>query len=406
MKKLFSLIFIAMFVLIGCSSEKEASTNGISVGIWEVNEGEKEAFDQIMSEFETKTGIPVELRVYTDYDKQLTTELYGGSGPDVFMVNGTDAQNYIDQGALLALDEHVTQAEKDDFYGAMLPTYTREDVLYALPKDWSPLAIYCNEEIFGQTSYTCSDIPTDLESWPKFLGELQKQLSEGQYASSLNPNLHLLGPWLEVDGVNIIDKEGKVDLTNPEILENSKIVEELLSSPGFFEVTEVGYASDTDAFISGDSAIMISGAWNVGVLADTDIKYSVKEMPTYKGEKNGSQYTVGWGVNANSKNIDAGVEMVKFAADRGAEIFCTNVGSLPARETVAKRVGTKDTIHGSAMLPMAEYAKTVQYGTVTTPLVNEFKNTMESVKSGAMTMEEGFKQIEERINSNLENFNE
>ncbi len=406
MKRILVSIIVFGFILTGCGVASGAS-NQISVGIWESNDGENEAFKKIISEFEEETGAEIELRSYADYSQQLTTELYGGTGPDVFMVDGSEAQNYINQGALLSLTDALSDEERADFYEGQLDPYTGEDGnVYAIPKDWSPLAVYCNNNLLAQTSYSCTDIPTDLESWPQFLSDLQSELPEGTYASSLNPNLHLFGPWLQVNDNSIIADDGSVDLLNEQILENGKIVTDLFASDGFFEVTDVGYASDTDAFISGDSAIMISGAWNIGVLNTTDIDYTVLEMPTYKEDNATSMYSTGWGVNANSDNPELATEFVKFAADRGAVIFCEDVGSLPARESIAKEVGTMDTKHGPAMMAMSSYATPVQFGTVTTPLVNEWSNVIPQVKSGDMTLEEAFTQIQERVNADLESFNE
>lgn len=406
MKKLLISMFVFALVLAGCSSSTSAD-NKISVGIWESNDGENEAFQKIISEFEAETGAEIELRTYADYAQQLTTELYGGTGPDVFMVDGSEAQNYINQGALLALDGAVSDSEKADFYDGQLDPYIGEDgTLYAIPKDWSPLAVYCNNDLISNTSYSCDDIPTQLEDWPDFLGALQQELPDGTYASSLNPNLHLFGPWLQVNDNSIIAEDGSVDLMNENILSNAQIVTDLFASDGFFEVTDVGYASDTDAFISGDSAIMISGAWNVGVLDDTGINYTVLEMPTYKGDHATSMYSTGWGVNSSSQNPELATQFVEFAADRGSEIFCEDVGSLPARKSVAETVGTMDTKQGPAMMAMSSYATPVQFGTVTTPLINEWANVIPEVKSGNMTLEDAFQQIQDRVNADLENFNE
>ncbi len=406
MKKLLCSVLVLVVLLSGCGTS-ESSSNQISVGIWESNDGETEAFKQIISEFEQETGAEIELRTYSDYAQQLTTELYGGTGPDVFMVDGSEAQNYINQHALLNLSDSLSDEEINDFYDGQLDPYIGDDNgIYAIAKDWSPLAVYCNEGLVTNTSYTCDDIPNDLESWPSFLSKLQNELPEGTYASSLNPNLHLFGPWLQVNDNSIIANDGTVDLTSPQILDNGKILTDLFASDGFFEVTDVGYASDTDAFISGDSAIMISGAWNIGVLETTDINYVVKEMPTYKGDNGTSMYSTGWGVNANSQNPELATQFVKFAADRGAVIFCEEVGSLPARKSIAEEVGTMDTKHGPAMMAMSEYATPVQFGTVTSPLISEWSNIIPLVKSGEITLEEAFTQIEERVNADLESFNE
>lgn len=406
MKRLLFCIGLFLVVLAGCGTNATGN-NKISVGIWESNDGENEAFKKIISEFEDETGAEIELRSYADYSQQLTTELYGGTGPDVFMVDGSEAMNYINQKSLLPLDESLSDDEIADFYDGQLDPYYGEDgSLYAIPKDWSPLAVYCNNELISKTSFTCDDVPTKLEEWPDFLANIQAELPEGAYASSLNPNLHLFGPWLQVNDNSIINSEGKVDLTNEKILDNGQIITDFFNSSGFFEVTDVGYASDTDAFISGDSAIMISGAWNVGVLEEEGIDYTVLEMPSYKGDNATSMYSTGWGVNAASENPDLATEFVKFAADRGSEIFCEDVGSLPARKSIADKVKTMDTKHGPAMMAMSSYATPVQFGTVTTPLINEWKNIIPEVKSGNLSVAEAFTQIQDRVNADLESFNE
>ncbi len=190
MKRVVLAFLVLIFFLTGCGSS-EVDSNKISIGIWETNDGEAEAFNQIIEEFEAQTGADIELRDYADYSQQLTTELYGGTGPDVFMVDGSVAKNYIDQGALLPLSDALSDEVINDFYDGQLTPYMDEQAtIYAIPKDWSPLAVYCNNELIAKTSYTCDSIPNNLEQWPDFLASLQAELPAGKYASSLNPNLH------------------------------------------------------------------------------------------------------------------------------------------------------------------------------------------------------------------------
>lgn len=415
MKKIMMSCLMLAIVLAGCSSgdvdTDDTSTGGegdITIGMWESSDAEKEAVNKVATQFTEKTGFNVDVRVYSDYTQQLSTELIGGTAPDVFYVDSAVAPNYIADGALLPLDEYVDQEDLDDIYPDILNIFQAEGVTYALPKDWSPLATYCNEGLLNEAGSSCSEVPTDLEDWPNYLEDTQVKMPEGTYVWGGSSIIERNVAWLEADGASFITDEGKLNLSNPEIIENAKFVSQFWSNPGFIDFADLGYESEDGPFVTGETALMISGAWNRGSIETDapDMDWKVLKMPAYKGVSWSAGSSVGWGVNSQTKHVETAVQFVEYASNEGMKIMTEDQGAIPARYSIEEELQLDDDPVYAPFLEVKDNIIPLQFADFTSELSSEWNNTIPLVINGDLTIEEGFAQIDKTINDQMENFNE
>lgn len=414
LKKLATIVMAGIIStsLVACSSSSGGKNTSegnekVTVGIWNGNEAEQKAFDTMVKNFEEKTNIKVDKKIYTDYNTQLKTDLIGGTAPDVFYLDVNLSPEMMDSGVLEPLNQYIDEEyDVKDIYPNLVDGFKdKSQETYAMPKDYSSLSVYYNENLLKEAGYTKDDIPKEFEKWPEFLKELQSKLPEGKKAAMIDPNLDRLMSLIEANDVEIVNDKGLSNVNDPKVMEVLSIVESLYKNGSTKQASELGYGWNGDAFGAEAGAIMIEGNWVVGHLREnfSNVKYGTLEMPTYKGKNSSMLFTVGYAINKDSKNKDNAWEFVKYAT--GKEGMKTNTsisGALPARESVSKDTKVNE---DSILVP---HIKSASYGTVwqkgtTLPIVDrEFKNWMPAVISGNENLENAMKKASDTANKDIE----
>ncbi len=415
-RKLTALAVTAMLSLsvVGCSnSGGDSSAKGdgnktVTVGIWNGNQGEEKAFTQMIGDFEKKTGIKVEKKIYTDYATQLKTDLIGGTAPDVFYLDVNIAPEMIKSNVVEPLSSYAKDEEYnvDDIYENLINGFKDENgEVYAMPKDYSSLAVYTNDKLLAEAGFSKEDIPTELEKWPEFLKELQAKLPQGKQACMIDALLPRVLGFIEANGGEIINKEGYSNLQDEKVVETLNLVNSLYQNGSTNTATNLGYGWNGDAFGSEAAAIMIEGNWVVGHLRDnfSNVEFSTMEMPTYKGQKSSMLFTVGYAMNKETQNKENAWEFIKYATgNEGMTTWTTVSGTLPTRESVAKETKVADSEVFKPHIAGAEYGTVWQKG-LTLPIVDrEFSNYMPSIILGDMTVEDAMKKATETANKDID----
>lgn len=414
LKKLASLLMAGVISvsLVACSSQGGSDSAGaakggsVTIGVWNGNQGEEKAITEMIADFEKETGIKVEKKVYTDYQTQLKTDLIGGTAPDVFYLDVNIAPEMKESGVLEPLNQYVTdEFEVDDIYENLLAGFKDEaGEVYAMPKDYSSLAVYYNEDLLSQAGYTKDDIPTEFEKWPEFLKELQAKLPEGKKAAMIDPLLPRIMGFFEANGASVVDEEGYSNLKDPKILEVLELVNSLYENGSTQQASELGFGWNGDAFGSEAGAIMIEGCWVVGHLRDNfpDVKYGTLEMPTLKGEKSNMLFTVGYAMNKESKNKENAWEFISYATGKeGMKTWTEGSGALPSRESVAVETKVNENEILKPHIEGANYGTPWSKGT-TLPIVDrEFNNWMPAVILGKEKLEAAMDKATETANKDI-----
>lgn len=371
----------------------------VIIGRWGGNDSETAAFTAMVDAFKAQTGAEVEERVYSDYNTELQAELIGGSGPDVFYVDAYMAPFYTQQGVLMALDP--AEFELDAFYPSLKNAFMTDDQYYAVSKDYSTLALYYNTAYVKE-----ADLPGTMEELlgSDYLVNLKKTLPEGMAAMTYNQDLARSLFMAEAGGASVIKDEIYSNLADPAVIENLSLEYNAAKDSKIVLPADLGMGWNGDAFGNLKTAIMIEGNWVLGHLQTNfpDVAFGVKELPTYKGEKGTMVFTVGYGVNASTKNADIAKGFVKFATGtEGMAIWTTGAGVLPSREDVAIATDVSGDPLKIAHIAGASYATPWQKGTTMDTINNEFRNFMPSVVKGEKTLAEALLAAQEEANATI-----
>lgn len=372
----------------------------VVIGRWGGNDAETAAFNAMVAEFKTKTGVEVEERVYSDYNTELQAELIGGSGPDVFYVDAYMAPFYTQQGVIMPLDEKTFQL--DAFYPSLKDAFKTDDQYYAVSKDYSTLALYYNKAYVNE-----ADIPKTMEELlgGDFLVNLKAKLPEGMAAMTYNQDLARELYMAETGGASIIKEDIYSNVADPAVIQNLRLEYDAAKAGKIVQPSDLGMGWNGDAFGNQKTAIMIEGNWVLGHLATNfpDVEYGVMEIPTFAGEKGTMVFTVGYAINATSKSVDAATAFIQYATGiDGMATWTTGAGVLPSREDVAKATNIMSDPMKAPHIAGAAYATPWQKGTTMDTINAEFRNFVPAYIKGEKTLEEALQSAQDEANKTIE----
>jgi len=203
MKKLFvvlSVMVIAAMVLVACqtatptptatqAATTEAATTEaptaapalsgtVRVGSWDSADALQPFNDAIASFEAAYPGVKIQLEdVPQGYGDKLLAEFASGTAPDVFQVGDGDVANFSAKGVLEPLDDYISGAKGKDpldtsvFYPAIADIGKVGGTTYLLTKDYSPLVIFYNKDLFDKAGVS---YPAEGWTWNDFLTAAQK----------------------------------------------------------------------------------------------------------------------------------------------------------------------------------------------------------------------------------------
>ena len=178
-------VMIATLALTGCgnSSSGKGEDDGkikLTVTVNSTELGDKNLYEKYMEEH---PDIEIEVMPMSNNDTKLLSMIASGNPPDIIRCMGYDELPvFVQRGILMPLDDYIAKSDKiniDNMYDvANLCRYDGEErgtgSLYALPKDWSPIGIWVNKDVFAAKGIP---LPSETEpmTWEEF-GALAKKL--------------------------------------------------------------------------------------------------------------------------------------------------------------------------------------------------------------------------------------
>ena len=377
----------------------------ITLGMWGGNDIEYDTMMDVLAAFYEATGITVEPRIWHDYQLQLTTELIGGTAPDIFYVEAFLFESLVTTGVLEPLDRFVTPAfNVDDFFAPTLDAFRWEGNIYGFPKDMSTLGLIYNVDVLATAGFTPDDIPSDMLSFATFVEEVHNNLPDNYtaFVSSAELARHMF--LLEASGITVEDADGFAQLNNPA---QHPIIQVLLD--GFergivARPADIGHGWSGDSMGLGEVAFIIEGNWAVGHLQSQfpDTHFGTRPVPTINGNNHSALFTVAYGMNANSNNQEAAWEFINFKAGYpGMRQWTHGAGLLPTRSSVAQSTGVNTDPIFAPFVEAGNYA-TPWAGSDTLPVIaREYNNFIVAAIQGTMTLSEAMEAAEAAANLDI-----
>ena len=387
--------------LAACSGTKtdsadsgSASGGQVTVEMWDYLSGEtaNDSINASIAEFE-KANPDIKVKrttfAFADLSKSILQGSVGGQVPDVAVVDVVDNQNFASLGMLKDLSNDGIN--KSDFFDGPWSSVVYEGKTYGIPLNSNNLALYYNKQMLKDAGV---EVPTDWAS----LKDVAKKTTKGDVkglaisaVKSESATFQIL-PFVWQTGGDLKDyaTSGATALAYLRGLIDDGSMSEAVSN----------YTQE-DArtqFITGKSAMMINGPWELSTLTkDAQFDWDVAPLPKDKraATSMGGENVV---VMNGAKQSDAAVKLAKFLTSaEGAKIYCDGSGQLSSRPDLQGKLKLSNDPKLKVFEDQLQYAHARAYGKDYPKISEAIQLSMQEALTGASSPEAAAKKAAETI---------
>lgn len=411
MKKIagFALAASLFLGLTACSSGESTKTaskeDTITLAVWGSSPAETKGLETTVKSFEEATGKEVKIEVIQDnFQDAITARFAAKNAPDVFYLESFVAPKFIKSGVLADISDDVKNQE--DFYQPLIDSFKGNDgKLYAVPKDYSTLALYVNMDLLTQAGFTIEDVPADWDGLLEFAKKLQGKLADGQAAMVFDTSMARHLSSMLASGLNPVTGDGKADFTSSK--DTLAYLQSIVDGKkdGYLQNPQIDLGVDWAgaAFGTNKAVMMIEGNWVISALKNdyADVKYEALPAPTVNGNEQTMTFTVGYAVSKDSKHKKTAIEFVNYMTGDGQKQWSELSGTFPTRQSVADAMKLDEDPILKAHIEGANYG-TVWSSGVTLPVISAaFDNQFLAALNGDKTVEQAMKDAEKEANDEI-----
>ncbi|MFJ1707675.1 ABC transporter substrate-binding protein [Kitasatospora sp. NPDC088346] len=321
----------------GCSSGGgDGSASGpveLTYRIWDANQ--QPAMQHVVDAFHAanpSVKVTVQLTASAEYWTKLQADATSGSAPDVFWMNGPNAQLYEANGILMPLTDRLaaTKVNLSDYPQSLVSLYSYKGTQYGIPKDFDTVGLWYNKKLFDAAGVT---YPDDTWTWQNLQDAAVKltDASKGQYGILAPPfnQENYYNTILQAGGTIISPDGTSSGFDQPAAVTGLKFWTDLIkagASPSLKSMTDT-YPSQL--FDSGKIAMYYGGSWNT-------LEFS--KNPNLQGNVDVTVLPQGT-KRAGVIHGLANVAYAKTKHPKEAAAFLAFLGSKDAAEIGAKEAG-------------------------------------------------------------------
>ena len=388
--------------LAACSGTKtdsadsgSASGGQVTVEMWDYLSGEtaNDSINAAIAEFE-KANPDIKVKrttfAFADLSKSILQGSVGGQVPDVAVVDVVDNQNFASLGMLKDLSNDGIN--KSDFFDGPWSSVVYEGKTYGIPLNSNNLALYYNKQMLKDAGV---EVPTDWAS----LKDVAKKTTKGDVkgiaisaVKSESATFQVL-PFVWQTGGDLKDyaTSGATALAYLRGLIDDGSMSEA--------VTNYTQEDARTQFITGKSAMMINGPWELATLTkDAQFDWDVAPLPKDKraATSMGGENVV---VMNGAKQSDAAVKLAKYLTSaEGAKIYCDGSGQLSSRPDLKGKLKLSEDAKNKVFESQLADAHARAYGKDYPKISEAIQLSMQEALTGASTPEAAAKKAADSIN--------
>lgn len=346
------LVGFILLSLLGCSEEKTHSqrTKAMQLHAWahagqaserEVIQAQVARFNQLNSDLEVKLTLIPE----RSYNAQVQAAAIAGDLPDLLEFDGPYLYNYVWQGHLQSLDQHLPADLQNDLLPSILDQGRYQGKLYAVGTFDSGLGLYASRSALTKAAVQIPTGPQDAWTTQEFTDLLKRLSARDEDGAVLDLKLNYPGEWftyafspiLQSAGADLIDRSDYQQATNT--LNSPAAVAAMQQMQSWLQAGYVDANVDDAALVSGRVALSWVGHWeypNYAAALGDDLL--VLPLPDFgRGTRTG-QGSWAWGISAKGKKADAAARFLQFLLQPDEVLAMANAnGAVPARLEAIKK---------------------------------------------------------------------
>jgi multiple sugar transport system substrate-binding protein len=419
-KLLVSLLIVISIFVAGCANQSSVSdeSNGsnessdegsrkvtLDLALWD--EGMSDVLDKTIADFEANNPnvkVNITFTPWSDYWTRTRTSLAGGSGPDVFWINGSNFYQYAASGLIKNMQPMIDKENFDTsvYTPALLELYSFEGDLYGLPNFLDSIALFYNKRMFDDAGL---EYPDETWTWDT-IEEVGAQLTNKDkgiygYIAQVKPQEGYYNLIFQAGGYVLSEDKKTSGFDSPEVLSAFKWMEKLMEEGISPKIQQQMETEPKQIFNSGRAAMIPLISVNVPesykMLGDD---LGVAPLPAGK-QKATVVHGLSWVINQNTEEEELAWELAKALTGKKANEYIAESGfSIPAY------LGTEDKwLESIPSVELQVFIDSLEFG-VPSPVS---KNSAQWNDVLAKELQEAFlgrKSIEEALKTITEDMNE
>jgi multiple sugar transport system substrate-binding protein len=362
----------------------------ITLAGWASSPVETVLLENTIAAFEaTHPDIDVDYQpVFGDYTAEMEAAFAAGHPPDVFYVDAAKEPSWIAKGWLKPLNNYIQESNFSTapFFKPLLSAFTgRGNRIYGLPKDWSPLAVYTNDQLLAAAGVA------PPSTWAELRAAAERIAVPGGVPLCLTPSWtralalvyqnagSFLGPDSRQVTINSPAARGAIDFMLGLVRDGLAATSDQLGEPWCGQ-----------AFADGRAAMVFEGNWLAPFLdADySQLDYTISPM-IRNIQRGNIAFTVAYAIGAASPNKRAAWEFIRWVTGPvGMSVWTSGGLALPSRADVAPAPGRE------AFIADADVARVWQFPRQLDPVLAYADNELGATFAGARGVQEMLANIE------------
>lgn len=221
-----------------------------------------------------------------------------------------------------------------------------------------------------------------------------------------------MGPFAFAEGWQPLTEDGTTNLQDEAFVSAFNWYAGLIQEGVSALPTDLGQDWSGGCFGTGNTGVAIEGAWILGYLRDTapNLQYGTTFLPAGpSGETGNYTYTVAYGVNANSANQEAALQVLEALTSEEAQQWVLENGlAIPSRESLSDNpYFQEETPEAEANRVIFEGAsrgnvQSYQFGSVGTDFATPINTAITAVATGQAEAEAALEQAQGEVNALIE----
>jgi len=344
--------------------------------------------------------IKFETTDFGDYWTKLETEAASGSLPDIISLQGQRAPGFA--SAFLPLNSYVQNSHfsLSAFDPVIIKAMTYQGQLRALPYDFGPMVLYYNKALFQKYHVA---LPSANWTYAQFLQDAQK-LTQGNdygFVATSYPDY-----WLSFAlgaGGNYLTSAGKLDLTNPKLVDAFQNYAKLVYQYHVAPTISVPQATQTPSlWQAGHIAMLVDGPWDmVNDKATVNFPFGIVPLPSQSQGAPTLTAGSGFGISTTSKYPDDAWKAISVLTGPTAEQYLASQGRAFSSRTAQQQYWYKNAVAGSQAALQQSLSESVPE--LTTPNWNQASTLITqygvNVLSGQQTAAQALQAVQSQLGS-------
>ena len=360
-------------------------------------------FEEVAAAFEKENPdikINIEVVPWDTLLQRLTTDIAGGTAPDISIIGTRWLLDFAEQGIAEPLNDYLTPEFQDTFIDTFMAPSVIDGKIMGLPVAASARAMVVNLDLFEKADATPPETWDQLYEAAQKISELPDTYGFGLQGKEIETDAYYYYA-LWTFGGDILTDEGKSGLDSPEAIEAAKFYKKLLDE-GLTQPSPTNYSREDvfNLFKQGNLGIIFTFPMLIPQIEAEapDLNYKVMPFPE-KAAKATYGVTDTLMMFADSDAKDEAWKFIEFAyQDEWRSKFDRGEGFLPVTKNVAAEeyyTEDKDIAGFAAGLPYAKFAPTIANWE---EIADTTVRAMQQIYLGQATPEEALSSAAETIN--------